>query len=134
MILPRADTPKAVVSYDKGRTYIEFRCRRGSPGPGGLNHIETRDGGELVSAEYENAYSPRRGYSTHVVIHGQAQQLQEGTIQFDLDVAADEPIRVAVEGLEIVEMTRGDKPLDESESLSGKFRVTIVGRVTKQHD
>lgn len=121
MILPRAETPTAIVGFEYGKLHVEFATRKGRTGS--FNHIETVDG-----VEYKTGHSPRRDYSTHVEIHGQAQRQVDGSIQIDLDVDADEPIRLAVEGLERVRMTRGNDPIDETDSMSGPFRVTIVGQ------
>lgn len=130
MILPRADTPIAVVGYRNGGVQIDFRCRKGFPGIGGSDRSDNGDAVERFSANYEAAYSPRRGYSTSVVIRGQVERLENGMLHIDLDVDADEPIKFAVEDIEIEKMTLDGQPIDDSDSRSGKYRVTILAQHT----
>jgi len=124
MIVPRAETPTAIVGYKYGRVRLDFRTQKGRAG--NFNHVDTSGGIERFSATMEGAHSPRHGYLTSVVIRGQAQKLEDGTMHIDLDVDADEPIRFAVEDLEVVKMTRDGQAIDRSDSPSGKFRVTVV--------
>lgn len=126
MILPRSETPTAIVRFEHDRLHVEFETRKGRTGS--FNHIDTNDGIERFSAGYKSGHSPRRDYSTHVEIHGEAQRREDGLLQIDLDVDADEPITFSIEGLEQVKMSRGNKAIDGTDSLSGKFRVTIVGQ------
>lgn len=76
MILHRAETP--IVGFEYGKLHVEFATRKGRTGS--FNHIETVDGVERFSAGYKTCHSPRRDYSTHVEIHGQAQRQADGTI------------------------------------------------------
>jgi hypothetical protein len=130
LILPRPFTPMAVVVYETKDLRVEFRG-------GWKANLESSHSGANVQRGHDRLSSHLyQGFLRHprretVTIVGGVKQMDDGSVQIILDADATESIRFSVENLDDVEVRRDGQRIGESDSQSGKFQLTIMGRPRK---
>lgn len=133
LIVPRR-TPTAVVHFEPTKMRVIVVFRDGWTGQEleyGSNRADLRRGDQRFSAALYQGFMRRIPRRETVSISGRVKQLGNGTIQMTLDVDAREPVRLAVENLENVQVRRDGERIGESTSQSGTFQLTITGRSSK---
>jgi len=136
LILPRPELPMAVLKYRPNETRIKFLGRWG--GGGGSYDAEVKQGVEHFSSHIDQGFingflpgAPDHPDRRIITIGGQAKALKEDMVQIALDVDALESFRFDVENLDDIDVTRDDQVIPNSMLPTGKYRVTIIGRLKK---
>jgi len=136
LILPRPELPLAVLRYRPNQTTIKFQGRWG--GGGGSENTEVKQGVEHFASHIDQGFmkgflpgAPDHPDSRIITIAGEAKALKGDMVQIALDVDAMESFRFDVENLDDIEVTRDDQVVPNSMLPSGKYQVTVSGRLKR---
>ncbi len=130
LILPRPFTPTAVVRFNPGGSGVKFRGGWNPILESGSTDAKLQEGVEQFSSHLYQGFirHPRR---ETITIVGRTRLLDDGAVQITLEVDAKEPVRFLVQNLDNVKITRDGQRISETDSISGKHQVTIMGRGKK---